>query len=232
MNSVPFPARVRRYQDHWEVLYLTIYAFNGDFKVCGLRVGAHSADLEHITVRTNLDATRLEWVYYGSHGSCQYTGKTEGESVSPRSSIRRADLSFSSLPLSSLFSRWRLAFGGSGAAAPKRAESSRRLLGISQPVRTQRRQRHDQSHFARATYTTVADADFASVTPSLRLLPAIPLVSLLSAASTRSRARGGAFSDLRTTSAARPCRPTRSGIRPSTRRCSSLRRTRASTRES
>ena len=68
INSVPFYSRVRKYADHWEILYITMYAYNGPYNVCGCKCEPHSADVEHVTVRTNADATRLEWCYFGAHG--------------------------------------------------------------------------------------------------------------------------------------------------------------------
>lgn len=68
INSVPFYSRVRKYSDHWEILYITMYAYNGPYNVCGFKCEPHSADVEHITVRTNADATKLEWCYFGAHG--------------------------------------------------------------------------------------------------------------------------------------------------------------------
>jgi len=68
INSVPFYSRVRKYADHWEVLYITMYAYNGPYNVCGFKCEPHSADVEHVTVRTNADATKLEWCYFGAHG--------------------------------------------------------------------------------------------------------------------------------------------------------------------
>lgn len=44
------------------------WAYNGPFLVCWCPTDAHSADIEHLTVHTNEDATRLEWVFIGAHG--------------------------------------------------------------------------------------------------------------------------------------------------------------------
>jgi len=70
IDNVPFYCRMRRYSDHWEIVYALSFCFNGPYNICGCKeVGAHSADLEHITVRTNQDATKLEWCFFGAHGT-------------------------------------------------------------------------------------------------------------------------------------------------------------------
>jgi hypothetical protein len=69
LNTVPFYCRVRKYADHWEFLYMTVYAYNGPYNVCGRSVEPHSADIEHMTVRTDAEGKRVQWVYFGSHGS-------------------------------------------------------------------------------------------------------------------------------------------------------------------
>jgi len=68
INRVPFYCRLRRYSDHWEIVYILTFAYNGPFRICGREVGAHCADVEHVTVRTNKDATKMEWCFFGSHG--------------------------------------------------------------------------------------------------------------------------------------------------------------------
>jgi hypothetical protein len=68
VNQVPFYARVRKYADRYEILYVTMYAFNGPFMVCCQACDAHSADVEHITLRVSLDGQRLDWAYFGAHG--------------------------------------------------------------------------------------------------------------------------------------------------------------------
>jgi len=68
VNDVPFYSRVRRYEDRIEILYVLSFAFNGAFQVCCSPVGAHSADIEHVTLRVSLDGQRVDWVYFGAHG--------------------------------------------------------------------------------------------------------------------------------------------------------------------
>ena len=69
LNRVPFYARVRAYPDRLEVTYILVFSFNAAHKVCCSFVGAHSVDLEHVTVRTSLAGDRLDWIYFGAHGS-------------------------------------------------------------------------------------------------------------------------------------------------------------------
>ena len=53
-----------------EITYLTFFAHNGSYSVCGLlEVGAHDGDIEHLTVRVEPKSGNLLGVWYNAHRS-------------------------------------------------------------------------------------------------------------------------------------------------------------------
>lgn len=79
VNNVPFYTHVSKNSDgDWQITYIFLYAYNGPFWLCGIperckqcdccQVGAHEADIEHVTVIIghNLELKRM---YYAAHGT-------------------------------------------------------------------------------------------------------------------------------------------------------------------
>ncbi|KAA8495776.1 hypothetical protein FVE85_1931 [Porphyridium purpureum] len=57
-----------------EITFLTFFAFNGSYPLCGLefwRAGDHVGDIEHLTVRCSAESGELIGVYYNSHRNCE-----------------------------------------------------------------------------------------------------------------------------------------------------------------
>ena len=53
-----------------EIVYVTVYAYNAPYRVLGcFAAGAHQADVEHLTVRTDEAGRRVFAVRYSSHGT-------------------------------------------------------------------------------------------------------------------------------------------------------------------
>ncbi|KAL4425890.1 hypothetical protein ABPG75_009906 [Micractinium tetrahymenae] len=55
-----------------EIVYITMYAYNGAYRVGGLpflQTGAHDGDIEHLTVRLHPTSGALQGVWYNAHRS-------------------------------------------------------------------------------------------------------------------------------------------------------------------
>eukprot|EP00890_Picochlorum_soloecismus_P001540 jgi/Picsp_1/2387/NSC_05849-R1_pre-mrna processing protein prp39 gb len=51
-----------------EITYITLFAYNGPYSILGLLdVGAHDGDIEHITVRVDMETEGLIGVWYNAH---------------------------------------------------------------------------------------------------------------------------------------------------------------------
>jgi len=87
INDVPFYVNIVEKEDVYQIFYIFMYAYNGPFWLCGIpekckccSVGAHQADIEHITVEVKKDMTchsdeerkisdYVTRVYFAAHGS-------------------------------------------------------------------------------------------------------------------------------------------------------------------
>jgi len=82
--DVPIYVAILESEEYWDVTYNVFFEYNGATGfVCGLRLGAHEADLEHVTTRINKASQMLEAVYFSAHakldGEWRYVAKMEKE---------------------------------------------------------------------------------------------------------------------------------------------------------
>lgn len=91
INDVPFYVNIVEKDDVYQIFYIFLYAYNGPFWLCGIpesikkcaccSVGAHQADIEHITVEVEKEAYQairdpscsiepfVRRVYFAAHGT-------------------------------------------------------------------------------------------------------------------------------------------------------------------
>ena len=73
----PVYAWVRETPDLYAVSYTVVFAYNGP-TVLGL-IGAHTTDIEHVTVRVNRKTLEVRDVYFGAHGTNDGVWRKKGE---------------------------------------------------------------------------------------------------------------------------------------------------------
>jgi len=82
--DVPIYVAVLESEEYWDITYNAFYEYNGATGfVCGLKLGFHEADLEHVTARIRKDTTLLEAVFFSSHrvldGEWRYVDRMKKE---------------------------------------------------------------------------------------------------------------------------------------------------------
>lgn len=88
LDNIPFYVNIVEKEDRYQIFYIFCYAYNGPFWLCGVaesikrcaccNVGAHQADIEHITVEVKKEAYQRSdekesdlviRAYFAAHGS-------------------------------------------------------------------------------------------------------------------------------------------------------------------
>lgn len=67
INQIPFYGKVVHNNFFTDLIYIFIYPINPGYKICGQKVGYHTADIEHIIIRINNITERIVKVFFSSH---------------------------------------------------------------------------------------------------------------------------------------------------------------------
>jgi hypothetical protein len=73
INEVPMYHYSKVEEEYVRHIYIFIYPYNAPYSILGFKAGAHTGDVEHVTVLTDKVDGKIIRVYYSAHGSADGT---------------------------------------------------------------------------------------------------------------------------------------------------------------